>query len=118
MAREAKDSPKDRRAIAIRDAAREIVRQEGVWQEVRLPGGKSMRVRSADFENISILYTTPFQPLPPPSNAMKYQAALLGSDAGRGAYLIDVWIAGKKVLFVQWEDVRSQSSTICTISTS
>ena len=63
MARQVKDSPKDRRAIAIRDAAREIVRREGGWREVGLPGGKMIRVRSADFENISILYTTPFQPL-------------------------------------------------------
>jgi hypothetical protein len=99
MARQVKDSPKDRRAAAIRDAAREIVRREGVWREVGIPGGEMIRVRSADFENISILYTTPFQPLPQPSNSMKYQAALLGSDAGRGAYLIDVWVAGKKAFF-------------------
>jgi hypothetical protein len=97
MAREAKDSPKDRRAIAIRDAAREIVRREGGWREVGMPRGKRMRVRSADFENISILHKTPFQPLPALSTAMKYQAALLGSNVGRRPYWIDAWVDRSKV---------------------
>jgi hypothetical protein len=101
MPREARDSPKDRRAIAIRDAAREIEAREGVWDEIGIPGGKRMKVLSAKFENVHILYMTPFQPLPDMPDAMKYLAAILGFKDNRG-YGIDIWVDGRKVFFVEW----------------
>ena len=104
MPRGIRGSTKLERAIAIRDAARDIVAREGKWEEVGIGGGKRIRVRSASFERIKIVYTTPFQPIPEMSSTMKWQCALHGYDTKRHAYWIDIWDSWKKVFFVLWND--------------
>ena len=102
MPREAKYSPKDRRAIVIRDAAREIVAYEGAWLEGDARRRK-VRIRSASFNGIQILLTTPFQRLYVIPDEMKYHAALTGFQLNR-PYGIDIFVQSHKIFNVEWDE--------------
>lgn len=102
MSREAKNSPKDRRAILIRDAAKEIVAHEGAWLEGEARRRK-VRIRSASFNGIQILLTTPFQRLYVIPDEMRYHAALTGFQPNR-PYGIDIFVQWHKMFNVEWDE--------------
>jgi hypothetical protein len=99
------------RATYLRDAAIQIVRREGKWQEV-IVDKKPIFVMGANSSKLSILYTTPFQKLPEPSiskrlatDTEKYDSAAgLASMPKREAFLLDIWDNQGKVLSVAWDD--------------
>ncbi len=60
----------------------------------------------AEISDVAIKLRTPFQLLPPMSQLMRYQCALLGGEENL-SYGIDIWFARKKVFNVEWNDKGS-----------
>ena len=60
-----------------------------------------------DLGDLSMLYRTPFQALPQPSEHVRYLQAMLG---GRGnlPYGLDIWHNRKKVMLVEWDEGEFQ----------
>jgi hypothetical protein len=92
------------RAIATRDVALNTLRKHGTWQNVRGPGGKSIRVLMYKAGDLQMLHRTPFQRFGEVPPYAKYLAALYGSNRAYNLpYALDVWF-GKKVLNIEWAD--------------
>jgi hypothetical protein len=85
-------------ARELRDAAMQAVMARGGLEP---SGGAKLAVlREGD---VMIGYRTPFNPLPKPSEALKYKAALAGRTRSHEAYGIDVWSEGSgKVFSAAW----------------
>jgi hypothetical protein len=66
-------------------------------------GSRDRAFRGAEIGDVAITYRTPFQPLPPLSQFMRYQIALYGGKENL-PYGLDIWFAHKKVLNVEWND--------------
>ena len=66
-------------------------------------GNRDLAMRGAEIGDVTISYRTPFQPLPPLSQFMRYQIARLGGKESL-PYGLDIWFAHKKVLNVEWND--------------
>jgi hypothetical protein len=89
---------KSLKARALRDLAVRAVMARGALEPRQ--GSKLAILRE---KNLMIGYRTPFNPLPEPSEELKYRSAVAGRDTVRAAYGIDIWIeeAGK-VFSVRW----------------
>jgi hypothetical protein len=85
-------------ALVIRDKALEIVKASGVWQDAG-----SMKFLVADHENLKIVYRTPFQKFPQPSQDDKYLMAQMGVR-GNLPYGLDIFVDSKKVMNLEWDD--------------
>jgi hypothetical protein len=90
------------RIEALRSDALRIVKEVGSWTQVRV-GDRDCALKGAEIGDVKILLRTPFQPLPPASQFLRYQDAVLGSKENL-PYALDIWFARKKVLNVEWND--------------
>ena len=90
------------RIKSIRAAALRAVEEIGSWHQVRM-GNRDLAMRGAEIGDVSISYRTPFQPLPPLSQLMRYQKKKFGGKENL-PYGLDIWFAHKKVLNVEWND--------------
>jgi hypothetical protein len=88
------------RAIAIRDCALALLREQGEW--LRL-ADRTTRVLFVTIGRFSILCRTPFTALPRPSSTT-YPAAVAAQRRVNLSYGLDLWCDGKKVLNVEWDD--------------
>ena len=87
-----------RRTRDILSAAMRLIRERGQWQVV---GAES--VIGLDVGQISLLYRTPFQRLPPELSDLRYARARLGGKAIL-PYGLDIWFDRRKVLNLAWDD--------------
>jgi hypothetical protein len=90
------------RIKSIRAAALRAVEEIGSWHQVRM-GSCDRAMRGAKIGDVAISYRTPFQPLPPLRQFMRYQIALFGGKENL-PYGLDIWFAHKKVLNVESND--------------
>jgi hypothetical protein len=95
-------TPKQQRAIEIRDAALKKLRSESRFVEVRGLG----RCTEWSKDGLQISLRTPFQKLPPISESMQLFAASVGRAPVNLPYGIDVWdlAAKRKVFNAEWAD--------------
>ena len=94
-------TPKQQRALQLRDAALTILRDKGVWKENSVQQ-RMQRFRGFEGGSISITLRTPFQKMPEQTNIMKYVGALLDAKPAY-PYGIDIWYNRKKVMNLEWD---------------
>jgi hypothetical protein len=90
------------RIEGLRAGALRVVEEMGSWTQVKM-GDRDCALKGAEIGDVKILLRTPFQPLPPLSQSMRYQYAVLGGQENL-PYGLDIWFARKKVLNVEWND--------------
>jgi hypothetical protein len=91
---------KTQRIVALRDLAVAAAMRRGGFEESG--DTKLVVLREA---GLMIIYRTPFNPLPPLTDRMKFDAALRGKGAYREPYGIEIWQDRLgKVLSVGWRD--------------
>jgi hypothetical protein len=86
-----------------------LLKAKGQWKSIGVHGDRE-RMLGFDLGDLSMLYRTPFQPLPQASEHVRYIRAMLG---GRGnlPYGLDIWHNGKKVMLVEWDEGEFQLVT-------
>jgi hypothetical protein len=89
------------RAIRMRDLARSVLRARGGdWLRTNVGP-----ILSLDAGSLRLVYRTPFQKLPLPSQELKYWAAADGAKIENLPYGLDIWVTGQgKVLNIEWSD--------------
>jgi|SRR5580692_1125256 hypothetical protein len=90
------------RIEGLRAGALRVVKELGNWTRIKM-GDSDRPIMGAELGDVKILLRTPFQPLPPMNQFMRYQSALLGGKENL-PYGLDIWFARKKVLNVEWND--------------
>src|SRR5712691_3854559 len=76
-------------AIALRDAALRLVERSGKWEAV---GSSKLNFLVARMGSLTLMYRTPFQPLPATSDQVKHRAAQLGIAVPDNLpYGLDIW---------------------------
>jgi hypothetical protein len=98
----AEKSMKPKRIMALRDLAVSAAMRRGGFEE----SGDARLVVLRD-AGLMIAYRTPFNPLPPLTDRMKFEAALRGKGAYREPYGVEIWKDKTgKVLSVGWRDQK------------
>jgi len=91
---------KTERVLALRDLAVAAAMRHGSFEESG--DARLIVLREA---GLMVAYRTPFNPLPPLTDRMKFEAALRGKNAYREPYGIEIWQERLgKVLSVGWRD--------------
>jgi hypothetical protein len=94
------------RVTHLRDRALDLLKAKGAWHTV----GHGERLLGLDLGDLSMLYRTPFQPLPEASENVRYMQAMLGGK-GNLPYGLDIWHGRKKVMLVEWNEGEFQVVT-------
>jgi hypothetical protein len=84
--------------IEPRAGALLAIKKQGKWERVG-----ARRAIGVQLGDVKISYRTPFQPLTPLAELLRYQRRLVGGKENL-PYGLDIWYARKKVLNVEWTD--------------
>ncbi len=95
-------TPRQAKAVRVRDRALVLVRESGSWEQCG-----DMKLIAANRGALKVLYRTPFQELPRPSDSHLYFLAVYGGKTNL-PYGLDVWdfrpLTRGKVLNIEWSD--------------
>jgi hypothetical protein len=93
-------TPKQIRALEVRDLALTIIRRQGATLLDSIMGVTCLS------NGLHFSYRTPFQKLPPTPEHVQYMAAQLGQSVEHLPYGLDIWddASRQKVLNLEWND--------------
>ncbi|MER8492244.1 hypothetical protein NKH53_29015 [Mesorhizobium australicum] len=87
-------------ALESRDVAlRAFKTYGGTWERIG-----DLNVLKLGIGDLDLIYQTPFQKLPEPSDSDKYMLAQVGRTTPNLSYGLDIWVNRKKVMNLEWAD--------------